>query len=263
MALNKCTECGQMISDKSVACPHCGARMNDSEKTVIQSGQQDKPSPQRNGSNSRNWILPVLLVAVVIGAAVVGVYYMMHKSSTNQALQQHEVQTKEQPAQSGVVVLKLDDMGVPLCPDPPRLVNDYSGVLGNAQWLEDSLESIAFKTGNQICVVTMDDFGDYDRAEMAHMIGQQWGVGAKGKNNGVVILIKPKTPIAKGEAFIAIGRGLENAISDEACNVIVNRDMIPHFKENDYTGGVWTGAKVVRDLAVGKYNVDDYLGMSK
>ena len=34
--------------------------------------------------------------------------------------------------------------------------------------------------------------------------------------------------------------------------------MIPYFKDNDYLGGVWAGAKVVRDLAVGEYNEEDY-----
>lgn len=252
-----------MISDKSVACPHCGAQMNDDEMTVIQSGQHETSMSQQNGSTRKMWIIPALLVAVVIGAAAVAAYLFLHKSSTNQALPQNELQVKKLPSQSDVAEIKLDDEGLPLCPDPPRLVNDFSGVLGNAQWLEDSLENIAINTGNQLCVVTMDDFGDYDKAQLAYKIGNKWGVGEKGKDNGVVILIKPKTAVAKGEAYIAIGRGLETVISDQACTEIVNRDMIPHFKENDYTGGVWAGAQVIRDLVVGKYDDEYYLNTNK
>ena len=147
---------------------------------------------------------------------------------------------------------------VPARPDPPRLVNDFAGILGDCQWLEDSLEKIAMETSNQICVVTMDDFGGYDKAMMAYSIGEQWGVGKKGNNNGVVILIKPKTAEAKGEAFIAPGYGLEGAITDATSTRIVNQEMIPHFKDNDYLGGVWAGAQVVRDLAIGEYNEEDY-----
>ena len=147
---------------------------------------------------------------------------------------------------------------VPPRPNPPRLVNDFAGILGDCQWLEDSLEKIAMETSNQICVVTMEDFGGYDKAMMAYSIGQQWGVGKKGNDNGVVILIKPKTEHSKGEAFIAPGYGLEGVITDAISNRIVNQEMIPYFKENDYLGGVWAGAKVVRDLAIGEYNEEDY-----
>ena len=147
---------------------------------------------------------------------------------------------------------------VPARPDPPRLVNDFAGILGDCQWLEDSLERIAMETSNQICVVTMDDLGGYDKAMMAYSIGESWGVGKKGNNNGVVILIKPKTADSKGEAFIAPGYGLEGAITDATSTRIVNQEMIPYFKENDYLGGVWAGARVVRDLAIGEYNEEDY-----
>ena len=147
---------------------------------------------------------------------------------------------------------------VPERPNPPRLVNDFAGILGDCQSLEDSLERIAVETSNQICVVTMNDFGGYDKAMMAYSIGQEWGVGTKGNNNGVVILIKPKTEDSKGEAFIAPGYGLEGAITDAISTRIVNQEMIPHFKENDYLGGVWAGAQVVRDLATGEYNEEDY-----
>lgn len=147
---------------------------------------------------------------------------------------------------------------VPARPDPPRLVNDFAGILGDCQWLEDSLEKIAMETSNQICVVTMDDLGGYDKAMMAYSIGQEWGVGTQRNRNGVVILIKPKTEDSKGEAFIATGYGLEGAITDATSTRIVNQEMIPHFKENDYLGGVWAGAQVVRDLATGEYNEEDY-----
>ena len=147
---------------------------------------------------------------------------------------------------------------VPPKPDPPRLVNDFAGILGDCQWLEDSLEKIAMETSNQICVVTMDDLGGYDKAMMAYSIGQQWGVGTQRHRNGVVILIKPKTADSKGDAFIATGYGLEGGITDATCIRIVNQEMIPHFKENDYLGGVWAGVQVIRDLAIGEYNEEDY-----
>lgn len=148
---------------------------------------------------------------------------------------------------------------VPARPNPPRLVNDFAGILGDCQWLEDSLERIAMETSNQICVVTMNDFGGYDKARMAYTIGDKWGVGKADKDNGVVILIKPKTKDSNGDAFIAPGSGLEGAITDASCRRLVDNTMIPYFKENDYLGGVWAGVQAVRDMAIGDFNEEDYV----
>ena len=148
---------------------------------------------------------------------------------------------------------------VPERPDPPKLVNDFAGILGDCQWLEDSLEQIAMETSNQICVVTLNDLDGNDKAWMAYQIGEQWGVGTKKNRNGVIILVKPKTEESKGEAYIAVGYGLEGAITDATSVLIVNQEMIPYFKENNYLDGVWAGAQVVRDLAIGEYNEEDYI----
>lgn len=138
---------------------------------------------------------------------------------------------------------------VPAKPEPPKFVNDFAGILGDTQAMEDSLERIAMHTSNQICVVTMTDLGDMSPDMMAYAIGKEWGVGTAEKNNGVVILIKPKTPDSKGQVFIALGSGLENTISDDMCTSIANDYMIPRFKENDYAGGAWAGINEVYKLA--------------
>jgi len=148
---------------------------------------------------------------------------------------------------------------VPDRPDPPRLVNDLAGVLGDTQALEDSLEQFAMETSNQICVVTLNDLGGYDKAYMAYLIGQKWGVGKKGNNNGIVILIKPKTEDSKGDAFIATGYGLEGGLTDATNTRIVNQVMIPHFKENDYRGGVEDAVRVIKGIARGEFDEEDYV----
>lgn len=148
---------------------------------------------------------------------------------------------------------------VPAKPDPPRLVNDYAGIFTpeEVQFLEDTLVAFSKRTSNQIVVVTMADFGDLDRAQMATKIGQEWGVGKADHDNGVVFLIKPKTPEANGEVFIAPGIGLEGAIPDGACSSIIRKNVIPHFRENDYFGGVWDGLSVIMPLAAGEYSFEE------
>ncbi len=46
---------------------------------------------------------------------------------------------------------------LPERPDPPRLVNDFAGVLGNTRELEDTLRAFSKSTSNQILVVTVKD----------------------------------------------------------------------------------------------------------
>ena len=149
---------------------------------------------------------------------------------------------------------------VPDKPVPPRLVNDLAGVLGSeAQVLEDTLEAFAMRTGNQIVVLTVTDLGGYEPWEFAQQVGQQWGVGGSKFNNGVVILVKPKTDASRGQAFIATGYGLEGALTDLTCTQIVNREMIPAFRANDYGEGVWRAVRVVMPIAEGEYSEQQYL----
>ncbi|MBQ7690327.1 MAG: TPM domain-containing protein [Muribaculaceae bacterium] len=149
---------------------------------------------------------------------------------------------------------------IPDRPEPQRLVNDLAGVLGDqAGVMEDTLEAFARRTSNQIVVLTVNDLGDYEPWEFAQQTGQQWGVGGAKFNNGVVILVKPKTEASRGQAFIATGYGMEGALTDLACRQIVNREMIPAFKQNDYASGVWRALRVVMPIAEGEYSEQQYL----
>lgn len=148
---------------------------------------------------------------------------------------------------------------IPERPDPPRLVNDLAGVLGDTDELEDTLVAHARRTSNQIVVITINDLGGYEPWEFAQQVGQQWGVGGKKFNNGVVVLIKPKVGDDRGRAFIATGYGLEGALTDATCTQIVNREMIPSFKENDYAGGVWKAVNVLMPITAGEYSEEQYV----
>lgn len=152
---------------------------------------------------------------------------------------------------------------IPDRPDPPRLVNDFAGVLGDVSALEDSLRHLSNTTGNQIVVVTVASLDDLEPWDYATQLGRKWGVGQKGTNNGVVMLIKPKTSGSAGQAFIAPGYGLEGALPDALCTMVVKREMIPHFKNDDYNAGVWAAVKVVSPIAAGEYPAEKYLEKNK
>ena len=100
---------------------------------------------------------------------------------------------------------------VPQPMSPPRLVNDYAHLFSGPQQqaLEDSLVAFDRATSTQIAVVTVNDLEGYPAAEYATRILEQWGVGSREHNNGVVMLVKPRNQYGKGEVFIAVGYGLD------------------------------------------------------
>ena len=93
---------------------------------------------------------------------------------------------------------------------PPRLVNDFVGLLTPEQQnaLEQKLEAFDRKTSTQIAVVAVDDLDGYAPGDYAQRLYDKWGIGRKGKDNGILILVKPKTAASNGQVFISVGYGL-------------------------------------------------------
>lgn len=154
----------------------------------------------------------------------------------------------------------LDAQNIIKRPNPPRLVNDFTGTLSNAQInnLERKLVDFSNSTSNQITVVFVNSFEGYDKAEYASLLGHQWKVGQKKFDNGIVILVKPKKGRVRGEAFIATGYGLEGAIPDAIAKRIIENEMFPEFKTGNYFAGIDKAANVLMNLAKGEYSSSEY-----
>ncbi len=150
---------------------------------------------------------------------------------------------------------------IPERPNPPKLVNDMANVLSDdeEQQLEAVVDEFNNQTSTQICIVTLPSLNGYEISDLSFKIGEKWGVGQKGKNNGILVLFKPKTANEKGGIFIAVGYGLESVIPDAIANrLVVNNAMIPHFRENDVYGGLLEGTKVLMGLASKEFTAEDY-----
>ena len=136
---------------------------------------------------------------------------------------------------------------VPEKPAVPRAVNDFAGIFSasDAEYMNRALVSFADSTSNRIVVVTVNDLGGMEPAMFAYEIGEQWGVGSSKFDNGVVVLVKPKTASSSGQVYIAVGYGLEGAIPDAIAKRIVENEMIPRFRQEDYAGGVAAALNVL------------------
>jgi uncharacterized protein len=150
-------------------------------------------------------------------------------------------------------------------PEPPMLINDLAGVLspGQRDALENKLDHFNEKTSTQIAVVTINDLHGYDKGDYAFRLAENWGIGQKGKNNGILILVKPKTESSKGEIFIAVGYGLEGAVPDVvARQTIIQNEILPSFSQGDYYAGLDRGTNVLMSLTAGEYTADQYMKAS-
>jgi uncharacterized protein len=129
---------------------------------------------------------------------------------------------------------------IPEKPFPPRLVNDFAGMLKpeEANALERKLVEFNDSTSTQIAIVIVSDLKGYDKADFAQRLGEKWSIGQKGFGNGLLILIKPKTEDSPGQVFIAQGYGLEGAIPDLKCSQIVDDEILPAFRARDFYGGL-------------------------
>jgi uncharacterized protein len=147
-------------------------------------------------------------------------------------------------------------------PDPMipfRLVNDFAGVFSSTEnsALEQKLLAYNDSTSTQIYVVTVDDLDGYAASDYAFRLGEKWAIGQKSKDNGAVILIKPKIGNSRGQAFIATGYGLEAKINDAYAGRIVRDEMIPYFIDEDYFGGVNAAIDVIIARMSGEYKSEN------
>jgi len=149
---------------------------------------------------------------------------------------------------------------IPEKPVPPRLVNDFSKILSAQELnnLETKLRYYNDSTSTQIVIVIVNDIGDYAIADFANQLGEKWGVGRKGKNNGAVIVVKPKVGSSRGQASIQTGYGLEATITDAMSRRIIEKEMVPFFQENNYYGGLDAATTAIFKLASGEFKADQY-----
>ncbi|HBF88118.1 MAG TPA: hypothetical protein DDX39_05700 [Bacteroidales bacterium] len=149
---------------------------------------------------------------------------------------------------------------IPEKQNPPRLVNDFADILTDSeeQQLEAKLVAFDNETSVQIVIVTVNSLDGQDKAMYAYTLGEEWKVGQEKFDNGIVVLVKPKTSDSKGEAFIATGYGVEPLIPDATAKEIVENEMIPNFKNNDIYLGIESATNTLISLTKKEFSSDEY-----
>lgn len=143
---------------------------------------------------------------------------------------------------------------IPDPPDPPRLVNDYANLLSPSEEknLEHQLVLYNDSTSTQIVIVTVRELGNYDISEFSYELGDKWGVGQDGKDNGIVITLSEQDR----KVFIATGWGIEGYLTDVEARRIIDQYMIPNFRQGNYYMGFKEGSRVISEILTGVFDAE-------
>ena len=97
-------------------------------------------------------------------------------------------------------------------PELTGRVVDNAGLLSPAveQALTEQLAAHEQATTNQVVVVTLPNLQGYTIEEFGYQLGRYWGIGQKGKDNGVVFLVAK----AERKVRLEVGYGLEGVLTD-------------------------------------------------
>jgi len=137
-------------------------------------------------------------------------------------------------------------------PNPPRLVVDNAQALTaeEVNALEHKLDALDDSTSNQIAVVLVSSLNDQPIEDVAVNTFREWGIGDKKKNNGVLVLVA----VNDHKMRIEVGYGLEGAIPDITANDIIDNDMKPAFRQNQFFAGLMKATDDIGKAAAGEYH---------
>ena len=130
-------------------------------------------------------------------------------------------------------------------------VTDNAGILSDSmrRSLTKRLKAHEGRTGNQIAVLTLPTLKGESIEEYAVEVFEEWKLGQKGKDNGILVIVVPNDRRMR----IEVGYGLEGTLTDSMAGSIIRNAMAPRFKKGNFDGGVQAGIKnIIKILEGGK-----------
>lgn len=152
--------------------------------------------------------------------------------------------------------LILLSTGVYAIPNPNYdfYVNDGANLLNSSteEYIIETNIELYEKTGAQIVWVTVDDLEGMDINSYATELFDQWDIGSREYDNGLLALIVPND----GELWIEVGYGLEGILPDGRVKGIIENSILPYFSQGDYDTGVLAGYEEILDYVESEYNIE-------
>jgi uncharacterized protein len=118
--------------------------------------------------------------------------------------------------------------------------------------LNQLISRLEHENGTEIAIVTVSDTApSATPKEFATQLFKYWGIGKKGLNNGVLFLIS-KTD---RRVEIETGKMVEAILPNASVGEIVNKEIIPRFKQDDFAGGILAGTQALVMALEGQHEV--------
>ncbi len=143
---------------------------------------------------------------------------------------------------------------------PTGFVNDFANILSvqEKQDIEAKLVNLQKGTGFEVSVVTVTSLGGDTIEQYAVKLFEEWGIGQKGKDNGLLVLVAPN----EREVKIETGYGTGAVVTDLQSGNIIRTVMTPAFKEGKYGAGISSavdalGAIITNSPEAAQYSVDN------
>ena len=95
--------------------------------------------------------------------------------------------------------------------------------------------------------MTLKSLQGYDIEDYGYQLGRTWGIGQKGKDNGVLLIVAPN----ERKVRIEVGRRLEPILTDALSSIIINNAIVPEFRQGDFAAGIKAGVRDIKDVLLG------------
>lgn len=136
---------------------------------------------------------------------------------------------------------------------PTGYVNDFSNVLdaaGKAR-LEAYCGNLERVTGVQMSFVTVDTLDDEPVEDVGNRLFREWGIGKKGKDNGILMLFAVKDH----KNSVELGYGIEPIVSDGDAGTIL-RGLRPILRQGNYSGAMLAAAQQMGSMIAQSQGVE-------
>lgn len=149
------------------------------------------------------------------------------------------------PAVAGLLLAACQGAAPP-APAPdwlPELtgrVTDEADLLlpADEQALARASERVERERGHQFVVVTVDSLHGRSIEDFGLALGRTWGIGRRDHNDGLILLVAPN----ERKVRIEVGYGLERRITDPYAARVIDRHILPRFRDGDFRGGIRAGS---------------------
>lgn len=127
-------------------------------------------------------------------------------------------------------------------------VTDAADILSKSELkqLRKDVKSMCDYYSTRIVVGIVSTFGDYDIDEYAGELAGKWDLSDE---NTMLILVKPKSDEERGEAMLLASSDLKDVFTNDVCDEIVQEQMIPRFRQNDYFGGIEAALEYMNNMS--------------